>query len=220
MKPFDFGNGEFGISGEQRGDTFVIYAPGLARGLAFRDAPNMLRTVPSAHKGYSLVSTPGGDQQVWYVTESGFYRIVGQRLPSRIKDPVCRAAVERFQSWIFDEVLPQIRRTGTYSLLTDAGLREPRTLNWDEAAATLRQRYGLDYTAVGLTRAMRPAGILKQNGNPKADFRFLFWFTGSTFEMHPHALPILAARLAKTARELGDAQITQTRLFGIDGGAA
>lgn len=219
-KPFAFGNGEFDVSGEQRGDSFIVYAPGLARGLGFRDAPTMLRHVDDRCKGYVLARTPGGDQQVWYVTEGGFYRVVGQRLLSRIKDKGARAAVERFQSWVFDEVLPQIRRTGAYVALTDAGLRAPHTLNWDEAAALLRQRYALDFTAVDLTRACRSAGVLKQNGNPKADFRYLFWFTGSTFEIHPHALPIIAARLVKAQREIENSQITQTRLFGIEGGAA
>lgn len=111
-----FSNGEFSIAVEPHPvDGFRVQAPGLARALSVNDAWNLLRGVPDEEKGSSLVRTPGGDQQVWYVTEAGFYRVLGQRQTGRIKDPVVRDKVERFQNWIYRDVLPSIRMTGGYS---------------------------------------------------------------------------------------------------------
>ena len=58
-------------------------------------------------KGVSKLDTPtaGGIQQVNYIPEGDLYRlIVSSKLP----------AAEKFESWVFDEVLPSIRQTGGY----------------------------------------------------------------------------------------------------------
>ena len=63
------------------GEQFKVAAPGLARALGFREAHDLLRSVPGPEKGSELVRTPGGDQRVGYVTEPGFYRVMGKRGP-------------------------------------------------------------------------------------------------------------------------------------------
>ena len=51
------------------------------------------------------VLTNGGSQELKFIPEGDLYRlIVGYKLP----------AAERFERWIFDEVLPAIRRQGYY----------------------------------------------------------------------------------------------------------
>ena len=58
-------------------------------------------------KGVHKMETPtaGGIQQVNYIPEGDLYRlIVSSKLP----------AAEKFESWVFDEVLPSIRQTGGY----------------------------------------------------------------------------------------------------------
>lgn len=109
-----FTNDEFALDLIPSGDSFKVAAPSLARALGFRDAPAMTRSVPEDEKGYTNLRTPGGDQSINYVTESGFYRVIGQRQASRVKDDEMRTRVERFQSWFYGEVLPEIRRTGGY----------------------------------------------------------------------------------------------------------
>lgn len=112
-----FANGEFRLSVETHPeDGFRVEAPGLARALGFREAFDLLRTIPAEEKGSELVRTPGGDQQLGYLTEAGFYRALGQRQASRIKDELIRGKVERFQSWVYGEVLPTIRKTGSYTV--------------------------------------------------------------------------------------------------------
>ena len=125
-----FSNSEFEINLIQDGEQFKVAAPGLARALGFREAHDLLRSVPGPEKGSELVRTPGGDQRVGYVTEPGFYRVMGQRQPSRIKDPEIRLRVERFQSWVYSEVLPSIRRHGTYMTgeTIEQVLQDPDTL--------------------------------------------------------------------------------------------
>ncbi|MBA9003706.1 phage antirepressor KilAC domain-containing protein [Thermomonospora cellulosilytica] len=121
-----FGNGEFELRITPSGDSFTVEAPGLARALGFRDANTLVQSIPNEEKGYGLARTPGGDQCVWTLTEPGFYRAIGQRQAARVKDERIREQVTRFQNWVYREVLPAIRRTGSYSV-ADA-YQIPRTL--------------------------------------------------------------------------------------------
>lgn len=54
-----------------------------------------------------LTPTKGGEQNVRYIPEGDLLRlIVRSHLP----------AAQRFESWVFDEILPSIRKTGSYSI--------------------------------------------------------------------------------------------------------
>lgn len=110
-----FNNGEFQLRVTQVEDSFEVEAPGLARALGFREAYDLVQGIPDEEKGSGLTRTPGGDQQVWHVTEPGFYRAIGQRQTARVKDPAIREQVIRFQHWVYHDVLPAIRRTGSYT---------------------------------------------------------------------------------------------------------
>lgn len=210
-----FDNGEFELRVTPNGDSFTVEAPGLARALSVKDAFNLVRSLPDDEKGSSLVRTLGGDQRVWYVTESGFYRVIGQRQPARIKDPAVRAQVIRFQDWIYRDVLPAIRRRGFYGREMD----EPVTYTWDEVTTIIRQRYGVLVSVPQLTRMLRTAGILRQTGVPKKAHQHFFWFTGTAWEIHPHAVPFLIRKFEDTARELEQFRFLQTRLE-LDGFAS
>jgi hypothetical protein len=88
----------------------------------------------------------------------------------------------------------------------------PRTLTLDETAAVLQQRYGLTYTVPSLARALRNCGVFKQTGAPMGKFRWWFWFTGSTWNVHPHVLVQMARRLASTEQQLRAFDGIQMRL--------
>lgn len=203
-----FNNGEFEIHVKPDGDSFTVAAPGLARALGFREAYDLLRCVPEDEKGSELVRTPGGTQRTWHLTEPGFYRVLGQRQLRRIKDPAVRDMVQRFQNWIYHDVLPSLRRTGHY----DRAIDEPMTYTWDEVTAIIRQRYGVVVSVPVLTRMLRTAGILRQTGVPKKAHQHFFWFTGTSWEIHPHAVPFLTRSFEDTARQLQDFRFMQARL--------
>ena len=52
--------------------------------------------------------TTGGMQQLSFIPESDVYRLV---VHSRLETAV------RFERWVFDEVLPTLRKTGVYAML-------------------------------------------------------------------------------------------------------
>lgn len=55
------------------------------------------------------LETPGGTQQVRFITEGDLYRLIfNSKLPS----------AEKFEAWVVDEVLPSIRKHGMYATPT------------------------------------------------------------------------------------------------------
>lgn len=62
-------------------------------------------------KGISSIETLGGLQEVITVTEGGLYTLI---LRSRLATTP-GTIQHRFRKWVTGEVLPQIRKTGTYS---------------------------------------------------------------------------------------------------------
>lgn len=86
------------------GEPWFVAAD-VARALEYRDAHNMFRGIDQEDKGYSLLSTPGGNQQMTTVNESGLYTAIVRANTERAKP---------FRRWVTAEVLPAIRKTGTY----------------------------------------------------------------------------------------------------------
>lgn len=69
-----------------------------------REAVSKLR---EKDKGVSSIDTPSGNQQMNIISEFGLYELV---LGSRKQE------AKNFKYWICDEVLPSIRKTGSYSI--------------------------------------------------------------------------------------------------------
>lgn len=68
---------------------------------------NYLSKVPAEWKGNKQLITPGGKQSMITLYEPGLYALI-----ARSESPL---AVP-FQKWVYEEVLPSIRKTGSYSL--------------------------------------------------------------------------------------------------------
>lgn len=204
-----FDNGEFHLEFVPAGDSFTLQASDLARALGYREAYDLVRCLPDDEKIPELVRTPNGvTTTVWCVTESGFYRVLGQRQPSRIKNLEMRSFVQRFQDWVYRDVLPTIRRTGRYEVVPD----KPTTHTWDEVTTLMRQQYGIVVSVPVLTRTLRTAGVLRQTGVPKKKHQHFFWYTGTAWEIHPHAVPFITRMFEDTRRELADFRFLQARL--------
>lgn len=101
-----FENDEFGQirTLKEESGKVVFCGSDVAKALGYRNVSDALvRHCKGIVKHDTL--TNGGVQAISYITEGDVYRLVAHsRLPS----------AEKFESWIFDEVLPTIRRTGGY----------------------------------------------------------------------------------------------------------
>ena len=103
---------------------------GVARVLGYRDAANASRNLPSKTLHTHSMSTSVGSRDMALVNEPGLYRLI---LRSR------KPEAERFQDWVTEEVLPQIRKTGSYAGRTDDRLaRTMRRLKSDKSTAVHR----------------------------------------------------------------------------------
>ena len=102
-----FKNVEFGqIRTVEVQDKVMFCGSDVAKALGYA-RPN--DAISSHCRATVKYSTPisGKMQDVNYISEGDIYRlIIRSKLPS----------AEKFESWVFDEVLPSIRKTGTYSV--------------------------------------------------------------------------------------------------------
>ena len=109
--------------------------------LGYRDAPNMVRMLDEDQKDTHSVSTLGGVQSLFVISEGGMFTCV-----IRSKRPEAK----RFLRWITDEVLPAIFRTGTYSISA-----HPEPVEGPHRAYLADDtRYRLDLDAVALYRRL------------------------------------------------------------------
>ena len=106
IQPFDFRGHEVRVIQGDDGEPRWVAAD-VAKVLGFSEASAMTRHLDADEKGLSNWQTPGGEQQMITITESGLYSAI---LRSR------RPEAKDFKRWVTGEVLPQIRRTGAYGV--------------------------------------------------------------------------------------------------------
>lgn len=82
-------------------------ASDIAKALGYRMASDMTRRIDDEDKGYTKMRTPGGEQNLSIINESGLYAGI---LCSSLPD------AKKFKRWITSDVLPSIRKTGMYQL--------------------------------------------------------------------------------------------------------
>ena len=87
------------------GEPWFVLAD-LCRVLDVANPRNVATRLADDMKGVRRVDTPGGKQEMTIVSEAGMYEVV-------IRSDKPEAAT--FRRWITAEVLPQIRKTGSYS---------------------------------------------------------------------------------------------------------
>lgn len=103
IQPFDFQGHEVRVLVEGGEPRWI--ASDVAKVLGYRMASDMTRRLDEDEKGTRSVRTPGGEQEVTTITESGLYSaILGSKVP----------AAREFKRWVTHEVLPSIRKRGGY----------------------------------------------------------------------------------------------------------
>lgn len=100
-----FNNPEFGtIRTIDENGSVLFCGNDVAKALGYKSPKDAIAAhAKGAVKRRTL--TDGGEQEMLFITEGDIYR-----LAARSKLP----GAEKFESWIFDEVLPSIRRHGGY----------------------------------------------------------------------------------------------------------
>lgn len=104
-----FENEEFGsIRTVTRDGEVWFVGKDVAEALGFTNSRDAIAThVFDDDKGVEIIDTLGGKQKMTAINESGLYALVfGSRLES----------AKRFKRWVTSEVLPAIRKTGSYDM--------------------------------------------------------------------------------------------------------
>lgn len=101
---FDFESNDVRVVIGQDGEPRFVAADLLSTLNLDRKA---LERLDDDEKGVSSIHTPGGQQEMTVVNESGLFNLVlGSRKPE----------AKRFKRWVTHEVLPSIRKTGSYAV--------------------------------------------------------------------------------------------------------
>jgi prophage antirepressor-like protein len=106
LTPFKFHTHTLRVLPHDNGISFWMVGKDVSDALGFAEAKDVMRQVPEKHKGRQKVPTLGGDQEMLCVDEAGLYRLI-----LRSNKP----EAEPFMEWITAEVLPAIRRSGSYN---------------------------------------------------------------------------------------------------------
>ena len=168
--------GEVRTLTNEKGETFFI-GKDVAQALGYTNTLKAIRDhVDSEDKGVNEMVTPGGNQKVIFINESGLYSLVlSSKLP-QAKD---------FKRWVTSEVLPQIRQTGGYlptrnqrtgEMLTDSEMVEAankiiaRTISRanlpaDDCFTASQVAESLDITANMLNHFLVDKGVQFWNGS-------------------------------------------------------
>lgn len=143
-----FTSDEFGTIRTVEQDGKVMFCgKDVAEALGYSNASKAVRDHCRSDGGpnrYPIVDQLGREQQARFITEGDLYRLIASsKLPS----------AQQFESWVFDEVLPSIRKQGAYvysdgtepdDVLMARGLLAARTIIEKKNAVIEGQRREID----------------------------------------------------------------------------
>jgi len=119
--------------------------------LGYKDTTNALKLHCKGVVKHHPLETPGGIQQVRFITEPDLYRLITHsKLPE----------AEKFERWVFEEVLPSIRKRGGYLTpeATREALRDPDFII--QLAMDLKEERAARAKAEAEVEAQRPVAAL------------------------------------------------------------
>ena len=142
-----FKNPEFGEirTIEHDGEPWFV-GKDVARALGYGEGKSLANAVAdhvaAEDKGVTEMVTPGGRQKMTIINESGLYSLIfGSKLESAM----------RFKRWVTSEVLPSIRKTGSYTVpklskeMQALFLLDQRTVQQDARLTALENTMTVDY---------------------------------------------------------------------------
>lgn len=125
--------------------------------LGLHNTHRALSKLDDDQKGIQTLNTLGGEQRLSIVSESGMWTLV-----TRSNKP----AAKRFMRWLTGDVLPQLRRTGTYTMPGNAPAAPVDPLHPLADGASLSTRIATVNTAMRLFGASAARSIWTSLGLP------------------------------------------------------
>lgn len=102
---FNFEGNPVRIDVDAHGEPWWVLAD-VCHALGISNSRNVFNRLLAEEKDVRVVDTPGGPQEMQAINEPGLYRTIFRS---------AKDEAQRFQRWVFHEVLPSIRRTGAYT---------------------------------------------------------------------------------------------------------
>lgn len=104
----------------------------VATALGYKDTVNALKQHCRGVAKHHLMDSMGRKQTVSVITEGDMYRLITH---SKLE------SAERFESWVFDDVLPTLRKTGSYEMPKKAPENDRTTIMLMNARSRMAQTY-------------------------------------------------------------------------------
>lgn len=110
---------------DRSGEPWFVLSD-VARKIGVKNTSDLASRLDDDEKGVATIDTPGGRQRVRIINESGLYSaILGSSKPQ----------AKRFKKWVTSEVLPSIRKTGSYGGKVPAFIKRFNA-NWDRVPSS------------------------------------------------------------------------------------
>lgn len=115
LLPFAFDDALVRVFTDEIGNPWFV-AKDVCRVLGLENVSKAVSDLEDDEKGITISDTPGGNQSMLTISESGLYSLI-----FRSRKPEAK----RFRKWVTSEVLPAIRKTGSYALGSAKRLAPP-----------------------------------------------------------------------------------------------
>ena len=220
VQPFEFrGNPVATVTAEN--GTVLFCAKHVATALGYSNTNDAIRKhcrhIDGVANRYPITDSLGRTQQAVFLTEGDVYRLIASsKLPSAVE----------FEHWLFDEVVPQIRRTGGYipqgetpeETMARAVLIAQRTIEDQKKQLEAQRPKVLFADAVATSKRSILIGelakILKQNGVKTGQNRLFKQLREDGFLMKRNGNPNMPTQ---KSMELGLFEVKETSIAHSDG---
>ncbi|MEK8121589.1 Bro-N domain-containing protein [Methylocystis sp. IM4] len=114
--PIEFSFENHTVRSVEKDNEIWFVADDVCRVLEHTDTSKAVSRLDEDEKAATKVRTPGGEQSMLIISQSGLYGLI---LTSR------KPQAKRFKRWVTHEVLPSLHKTGRYEVGQEAGRQEP-----------------------------------------------------------------------------------------------
>ena len=168
---FSFESHQINVRIDEHGDPWFI-ASEICSALGIRNPRDAVSRLDEDEKGVAKTDTLGGAQEVSTISESGLYSAI---LRSR------KPEAKRFKKWVTSEVLPAIRKTGSYSTSTRRSKASREAAVWltEAEAFNLAGLLGLLPYFKGVQQ--KAESVLRAAESPLAPSMFDAWHEPALF---------------------------------------